>query len=170
MPTPKMLGFTKIRTPDPGNLNDIPLGAASRLILPGGQIQSTDVIMSSSDPTKALSWVFPAMNNLKRAIANNVLFLAEEVTEVSIKLRNESGDSQGEITITPGRSPLRIGFSNDVVVLPDDFYMNPGGPIHHDRYYGMLSQADTSGFEAPKPLGYAMFTARPFCHLALIVK
>jgi|GEM_PF-4329967 len=157
VPTLQELGFDPFPMP-----LGLPNGASARLTLPKGQIYSRNVVLDKE--RNYVQWKFPSASGLIKSVANEIVYTADRITEVTIA--TPDGVQVFYVNERSTRS-LLLSISNDLETVPSD-YNDPLQSLDHLKHLSELAKIHDGVFKPP--VRYSpVRTARPICNQALFV-
>jgi hypothetical protein len=162
-PTLTDLGFDGFTIGDPG---DLPEGANTRLTLPKGELFCRNIVR---DPVtnKLLIWQFPAADDKKRVVANEIVFRASGVIGVLFKNSDReivlSGNPQNEDEV------VRVSFCNDLSIVAQSYY-NAVDSLKHLSHLDALAAVTNPPFKPPTLVpDLGQRTDSPICNITIHV-
>lgn len=160
IPSFKDLGFSGLNlVQDGGAVN----GASVVLSLPNGILSAHNVVRGV-EPPDVLTWKFPATETRtseakKRAIANDIRFVAKDVTSVTVTVDGQS------LTSARSKGVLKMSISNDLAKVTPDFTDGSKSLRHLEVIQALASGGAFKAPEAPDE----QRTGHPICNQALFI-
>jgi hypothetical protein len=158
VPSLSDIGFQGLQPLLPGEL---PTGAGARLSLPPGELASRNVVHNQGRPDYAL-WKFPAAGNKKQAVANEVVYKAFQVEDLTL----DWGEADTHLRVSGSGGIVRMAISNDMAFVPQDYSDDSGALEHLSHLGGLTSLIDT--FMAPS-VSSSQRTGHPICNQVLFI-
>lgn len=157
VPTAAELGFDELNVGDPGT---IPPGVLARLSLPPGKLMSRKVVRNPVSGSYFV-WEFPAKPGLERALANEVVYRAEEVEDLNLTA------SDGTVLLEADKSSgtLYMSISNDLNLVHSNFRLGVDTLDHLSDLQNLAASPNTFG--PPRIARVTQRTGHPICNQVL---
>lgn len=162
VPTLEDLGFDPF---DLGDGNGLPPGAATRFILPKGELASRNVVRDVSSKN-FIQWEFMRREGSRetrtlRALANEVVYKAGGISSVSVRW------GEGSVHSSISEGTLRMTLSNDLATVPLNYAQGTPNLEHLRHLQGFDSRR--SRFVAPRIVDERR-TGHPICNQVMFLK